>query len=84
MLLFELCVNQAKTGQLFFFSMKYHFLLTARETSGFRRLFFCLFLFACFWLCWVFVAMHDLSQVLGSGACSSHGVQTSYQSGFSC
>ena len=37
-------LNQTKAGHLlFFFSTKYHFLLTARETSGFRRHIFCLF-----------------------------------------
>ena len=48
--------------------MKYHFLLTARETSGFRRHIFCLVVG--FWLLWVFVALHGLSQVLGSGGYS--------------
>ena len=47
MLLFELCVKLDKSWTLFFFfPMKYHFLLTARETSGFRRhIFFCLLVF---------------------------------------
>ena len=48
--------------------MKYHFVLSARETSGFRRRIFCLLVG--FWLLWVFVGVRGLSQVLGSGGYS--------------
>ena len=46
--------------------------------------FYKLYLFIYFWLCWVFVAAHGLSLVVGAGATLHCGVQASHCGGLSC
>ena len=43
-----------------------------------------LFMYFCFWLAWVFLAVHRLSLVVMSGSYSSCGAWASHCGGFSC
>ena len=76
------CLNTSGMHQMEKVNIMFH---QIQKLKDLEDIFF-VCLFACFGLCWVFVALHGLSQVWGveKQGYSSCGVQTSHRSGFSC
>ena len=86
----SVCLRELKSGLFFIISLRelFHWkliLVLEKHTLGIYILiiFYYNCLFLCFWLHWIFVAAHGLSQLVAAELSSSCGGQASHCRGFS-